>query len=93
MYALAHRERYQRIQIYYGAKTPHELMYLPNLRAWEQASGVECHLTVDRGAEDWTGHVGVVGSRVSAVAGDARRNDLVIMAGASWHLRTAPPAP
>jgi NAD(P)H-flavin reductase len=62
IYALAHRERYRRIQIYYGAKTPHELMYLPNLRAWEQAAGVECHLTVDRAAEGWKGHVGVVGS-------------------------------
>jgi len=62
MYALAHRERYRRIQIFYGAKTPSELMYLPNLRAWEQAAGVECHLTVDRAAEGWTGPVGVVGS-------------------------------
>jgi len=62
VYALAHRERYQRIQIYYGAKTPHELMYVPNLRAWEQASGIECQLTVDRAEEGWKGNVGVVGS-------------------------------
>ena len=55
-------ERYQRIQIYYGAKTPHELMYVPNLRAWEQASGIECQLTVDRAEEGWKGNVGVVGS-------------------------------
>ncbi|HOY57371.1 MAG TPA: FAD/NAD(P)-binding protein [Verrucomicrobiota bacterium] len=62
VYALAHRERYQRIQIYYGAKTPRELMYLPNLRAWEQAAGIECQLTVDRPSDGWTGNVGVVGS-------------------------------
>jgi NAD(P)H-flavin reductase len=62
VYALAHREKYRRIQIFYGAKTPKELMYLPNLREWETATGVECHLTVDRGDNAWTGHVGVVGS-------------------------------
>jgi sulfhydrogenase subunit gamma (sulfur reductase) len=62
VYALAHRHEYQRIQIFYGAKTPRELMYRSNLAEWEAAAGVECHLTVDRGAEDWTGHVGVVGS-------------------------------
>ena len=62
VYALAHRERFQRIQVFYGAKTPPELMYRPDLAAWEKAAGLECHLTVDRGQAGWTGHVGVVGS-------------------------------
>jgi len=54
-YALEHRSRYRRIQIFYG-------MYLSNLREWEKSDGVECHLTVDRSAEGWAGPVGVVGS-------------------------------
>ena len=29
VYALTHRDKYQRIQIFYGAKTPKDLMYLP----------------------------------------------------------------
>ena len=62
IYALAHREKYGRIQIFYGAKTPRELMYVENLRAWERSAGVDCHLTVDRTEAGWTGHVGVVGS-------------------------------
>jgi NAD(P)H-flavin reductase len=62
VYALQHRRDYGRIQIFYGAKTPPELMYMPNLRQWQQAAGVECHLTVDRGDAGWTGNVGVVGS-------------------------------
>jgi sulfhydrogenase subunit gamma (sulfur reductase) len=62
VYALAHRHEYDRIQIFYGAKTPRELMYRANLAEWATAAGVECHLTVDRGAEGWTGNVGVVGS-------------------------------
>lgn len=62
VYALAHRAQYRRIQIFCGAKTPRELMYRPNLEEWGQQPGVECHLTVDRAADGWTGNVGVVGS-------------------------------
>jgi NAD(P)H-flavin reductase len=62
IYALAHREKFARIQIFLGARTPRDLMYRDNLRAWESSAGVECHLTVDRSAEGWTGNVGVVGS-------------------------------
>ena len=62
VYALAHRGKYQRIQIFHGAKTPKELMYVPKLLEWERTPGVDCHLTVDQAADDWTGNVGVVGS-------------------------------
>jgi NAD(P)H-flavin reductase len=62
VYALVHRDKFERIQIFYGSKTPSELMYVPKLREWESSAGVECHLTVDRGGEGWNGHVGVVGS-------------------------------
>jgi len=62
MYALAHRERFGRIQIFLGARTPRDLMYRENLAAWERSAGVECHLTVDRADDQWKGNVGVVGS-------------------------------
>ena len=62
VYALKHRRKYGSFQIFYGSKTPSELMYVPNLREWEKAAGVECHLTVDRGDPSWQGNVGVVGT-------------------------------
>lgn len=64
VYALARRERYRSIQIFYGARSPHELMYARNLEQWQSSPGVECHVTVDRATEEdgWQGHVGVVGS-------------------------------
>lgn len=61
VYALAHRERFRRILVFYGTRTPRELMYLPLLREWEHSAGVECRLTVDRPADGWDGQVGVVG--------------------------------
>jgi NAD(P)H-flavin reductase len=62
VYALDRRDKYKRIHILLGAKTPGELMYLDSLRRWEQAEGVECHTTVDRADGSWKGNVGVVGS-------------------------------
>lgn len=62
VYALKHREKYHNIQIFLGAKTPQELMYVPNLREWEQSAGIELYLSVDRSDGVWTGNVGVVGS-------------------------------
>ena len=62
VYAISHRDQYQRIQIFHGAKTPKELMYVSNLEEWSQSPGIECHLTVDRADSSWAGNVGVVGS-------------------------------
>jgi NAD(P)H-flavin reductase len=62
VYALKHRDKFAGIQIFHGAKTPKELMYVPNLGEWGIQAGIECHLTVDRADDSWTGNVGVVGS-------------------------------
>jgi NAD(P)H-flavin reductase len=61
-YALDNRHRYGKIQLFYGARGLKDLMYLGALREWEMTRGFECYLTVDRGDDQWTGHVGVVGS-------------------------------
>jgi NAD(P)H-flavin reductase len=61
-YALDNRDRYGKIQLFYGARGLKDLMYLGALREWEMTRGFECYLTVDRGDNQWTGHVGVVGS-------------------------------
>ena len=61
-YALDNRHRYGKIQLFYGARGLMDLMYLGALREWEMSRGFECYLTVDRADDQWTGHVGVVGS-------------------------------
>jgi NAD(P)H-flavin reductase len=63
VYALQHRDKYKRIQVFLGSRTPKELMYMANLRQWEQAADIECYLSVDRADSGWTGNVGVVGSQ------------------------------
>jgi NAD(P)H-flavin reductase len=61
-YALHHRQRYGRIQVFHGARTPRLLMYLKDLARWRQEGGFDCWLTVDSPDAGWQGHVGVVGS-------------------------------
>ncbi len=39
VYAMKHRDKYQRIQIFHGAKTPQELMYVSNLEQWSKVAG------------------------------------------------------
>lgn len=62
VYALHNHDRYGRIQVFYGARTPSELMYRSAMRQWQEGGGLEVHVTVDRADETWDGPVGVVGS-------------------------------
>lgn len=54
----ARRERYGRVRLFYGGRSPSELLYREELEAWREAIGVE--LTVDAPEPGWTGEVGVV---------------------------------
>lgn len=56
---LSNREKYGKVTILYGARTPSELMYTNEHEAWRQA-GIDIQVTVDRADQSWTGRVGVV---------------------------------
>jgi NAD(P)H-flavin reductase len=64
---LRHRERYRRVAILVGARTPEELLYRRELPRWRKP-GVELLVTVDRAGPDWDGHVGVVAALVDDLA-------------------------
>jgi NAD(P)H-flavin reductase len=57
---LDERAHFGRVIILYGARAPGELLFKDELQRWAERSDVELHLTVDRGDESWTGHVGVI---------------------------------
>ncbi len=62
LYALFNNvEKYAKIDLRYGAKTPDEIVYRNEIDAWsEKAKNVEVTLTVDKGDKGWKGNVGVV---------------------------------
>jgi NAD(P)H-flavin reductase len=57
---LAQRERYGRVALLAGARTPQDLLYVAELQKWRARFDVEVLVTVDSAAGGWAGHVGVV---------------------------------
>jgi NAD(P)H-flavin reductase len=57
---LAHRERYGRVLVLCGARTPRDVLYRRELERWRGRFDLELRLTVDRAEADWRGNIGVV---------------------------------
>ena len=56
----ADRRRYGDVRLYYGARTPADILYSEELARWHSRAGIEVHQTVDRAGPEWEGRVGVV---------------------------------
>ena len=57
---LDERERFGRVTILYGARTPTDLVYKGELEEWSRRTDLELHVTVDRSEPGWDGNVGMV---------------------------------
>ncbi len=57
---LAQRARFGRLVVLYGARSPGDMMFPRELKAWGRAPNTEVNMTVDRAAPGWKGNVGVV---------------------------------
>ncbi len=61
MYRLmAERERYGRVALLYGARTPRDILFRRELERWRSRLDLDVLLTVDRADPSWHGSVGVV---------------------------------
>lgn len=61
---LAHRERYGRVEVIYGARTPKDLVYYDQVQAWRHRPDLRFQVTVDAAGRDWYGDVGLVTARI-----------------------------
>lgn len=61
---LARRERYGRIAVLYGSRTPDDILYPEQLPGWDAA------VTVDTAGRGWRGRVGVVTKLIDGAAFD-----------------------
>ncbi len=57
---LHNREKYGRLVILYGARSPRDLLYRKELAAWARQRETQVLVTVDYGGLSWRGNVGVV---------------------------------
>jgi NAD(P)H-flavin reductase len=74
-----HRDRFGKVTVLYGAKAPDELLFLPDLGRWQEAGGLEVHVTVDRADDGWDGHVGVVTTLFPDLDLDPRRTMIAVV--------------
>jgi len=57
---LAQREKFGNVLILYGARTPEDILFTKELKAWRSRFDLNCQVTVDRVTGKWSGRVGVV---------------------------------
>ncbi len=57
---LARRDRFGRVCVLIGSRTPDDLLFRDDLARWRARFDVEVDVTVDAATPSWRGHVGVV---------------------------------
>jgi NAD(P)H-flavin reductase len=85
LWLLARRERYGRLVLLYGGRSPDQLLYTDELEAWA-ARGLEVLVTVDSAGPEWLGHVGVV-TRLVRRAGIDPTNTVAMTCGPEVMMR------
>jgi NAD(P)H-flavin reductase len=70
-HVLAHRDRYRRVVLLYGARTPDDLLFAGELAQWRSRFDLSVEVTVDSAGRDWRGNVGVVPDLVGHASFDA----------------------
>ena len=67
---LANRDRYGKVAILVGCRSPESILYRHQLEQWRQRLDIEIEVTVDHAGTDWHGNVGVVPSLVPYISFD-----------------------
>jgi NAD(P)H-flavin reductase len=57
---IAERDRYGRIVVLYGTRSPQDILFRRELEGWRRRFDVAIEVTVDHADRDWHGHIGVV---------------------------------
>lgn len=58
--ALTHRDKYGKIVLLYGTRSPEDILYRNELEKWRARFDLDVYVTVDYADEKWHGNVGVV---------------------------------
>ncbi|MGP8078278.1 MAG: FAD/NAD(P)-binding protein [Thermoplasmata archaeon] len=59
-----HRDRFGRVEVVYGARTPKDLVFYDQIQGWRARTDLRFQTTVDTAGRDWYGDVGVVTTRL-----------------------------
>ncbi len=85
-HVLSCREKYGKVVLLYGTRTPIDILYRKELEKWKSRFDLDVYVTVDRAIGTWRGYVGVVTSLVSRAPYDPR-NTVVFVCGPEVMMR------
>ncbi len=85
---LANREKYGRVVLLYGTRTPEDILYRKELERWRARFDLNVYVTVDRAVGAWRGNVGVVTSLIRR-AGFDPQNGIALVCGPEVMMRFA----
>jgi NAD(P)H-flavin reductase len=83
---LAQRERYGRVSLIYGARTPEDILYRKECERWQKQSNLDIFITVDRGTSSWRGSVGLVTKMIPRASFDPL-NTMALVCGPEIMMR------
>ncbi len=75
---LAERQRYGKIWLYYGTRSPNDILFHQELHTWRAELGIEVEVTVDHALPTWHGHVGVVTTLLPRARFDPARTTALV---------------
>lgn len=85
---LAERERYGRIGVYYGTRSPDDILFSEEMHAWRGRFDIEVEVTVDHAPPSWHGNVGVVTTLIPRASFDPVRT-IALVCGPEIMMRFA----
>jgi len=83
---LAEREKYGKISVLYGARSPDDILYGKELEKWRGRFDLEVEVSVDSAQRGWMGNVGVVTQLIPKVISDPE-NTLAMICGPEIMMR------
>jgi NAD(P)H-flavin reductase len=83
---LARRERYGRIVLLYGTRSPRDILYRAEIGRWRRRLDVDIEITVDHADTGWHGNVGVVPKLVPRMSFDPH-NAIAMVCGPEVMMR------
>ena len=73
--------KYKKVVIKYGARTPKDIVYKEQVREWAKSKSLSVELTVDRGDDKWGGNVGLITTLLKKDMGINIKDSVAVVCG------------
>ena len=78
-YVMDNRREFGKVDILLGCRTPADMLFGGDVKEWERRLDVNFLCTVDRGAPDWKGNVGLITSLIPGVTMNPEKTFAVVV--------------